>query len=292
MARHLFDDNDPLPISASSIDGANVTQGALADAAVGDAAGSINAHLRQVAKLLGNGNIPSPTISLTDTITRPAVATAYALNQSINCNVSVTALVSISGMTVTLTAANAFAIGDYITVAGVDGNFTNALHIDGNWKTKAGTNATTVVFDVAITPTGTPATATHGTIAKLLAFDLAGIAGASIILNHIKISLPGIAAIGALRAYVYIGQVPVLVDQSVFTLLLANAANRRAKYDLTPVTEGANSDCSLATVTPNTTIKCAPADTHIFIRLVAEAASTMTSGGVISVTVTAIQLLA
>jgi hypothetical protein len=42
-------------VLGSLVDGAIVTLGALGDAAVGDAAGSLNAHTRQIAKLLGAG---------------------------------------------------------------------------------------------------------------------------------------------------------------------------------------------------------------------------------------------
>jgi hypothetical protein len=230
------------------------------------------------------------TFSKTDTLTRPAVGTAYAANQSINMSLAITGI-AYAGLTVTLAVSGSPLVpGDYITVAGVNSGFT-VTNIDGNWLCKAGTDATHVVFDVLVQPTGTtPQTATHGTVAKLLAFDVADAAGNGIILSEIKVSLPGIAAIGAIRAYLYIGQVPVLVDQSTFTLLVANSANRRDEYDIYPVTEGAGSDGCLGTWRGWEIVKCAANDTHIFLRLVAEAATTMTSAGVVSATVSGVQL--
>lgn len=51
--------------AATIADGADVTQGAIADAAVGDASGTVNAHLRQVAKLLAAA-LPLPTGAATE----------------------------------------------------------------------------------------------------------------------------------------------------------------------------------------------------------------------------------
>ena len=243
-----------------------------------------------VASTAAIGSVITHSFSKADNIVRPANATPYTAQQSINCNVVVTALVSISGNTVTLTAANAFAVGDYITVAGVNGNFTNATNIDGNWVCIAGTNATTVVFVTALTPTGTPATATHGTIAKLLAFDVGDAVGHSIILSELRVTLEGVAMTGALRAYLYTQQVGVLVDQSAFTVLIANYASRRDYYDLYPVTEGSGSDCTMATIRLWEDIVLDPADTHVFLRLVTEAASTPVSGGHVYARLTGVQL--
>jgi hypothetical protein len=68
--------------------------------------------------------------------------------------------------TVTLTAVNNFNIGTRIRVAGVNSGYT-VTHIDGDWVCKTGTNATTIVFDVASNPVGTtPQNASHGTISR------------------------------------------------------------------------------------------------------------------------------
>jgi hypothetical protein len=232
----------------------------------------------------------APTFSVSDSLTRPANTTPYAANKSINCSVAVTAL-AYALKVVTLTAANAFAVGDRITVAGIFAGFT-VTNIDGDWICGAGTNATTVVFTVALQPVGTtPQTITVGTIAKLLSFDVAGVAGGGIILSGLSISLQGVAMLGAVRAWIYVAQVPVLVDQSTFTLLTANDANRKKFVDLYPITEGTGSDVAFACVDMWREIKCAAADTRLYLRLVAEAASTPVSGGVITVRMSGVQLL-
>jgi len=275
-------------------DGANVTFGAKADArnANTDTTAITAMQIwKQISYMLQNpASGKQTTFSQFDSITRPANTTAYSINQSINCNVLVTALVSIVTKTVTLTAANAFAVGDRITVVGVDTFFTNATNIDGNWICIAGTNATTVVFTTALTPTGTPATSSHGTIAKMLSVDIAGVNGGGVILSRLSIAAQGVAMLGAIRVYVYDTQTTVLVDQAAFTLLNANDVYRRDYYDLYPVTEGAGSDVTFAAKVPNEVFKCAAGDTRLYFRVVAEAASTPVSGGVITLRVAGIAL--
>jgi hypothetical protein len=276
---------DSLPVT--SADGGNVAQGAVADAAVGDASGTLNAHLRQIARIMS-----APSFSLSDSVTRPANATAYAASQAINCNCAVTALVSIVSKTVTLTVANALAVGDRFTVVGVDGNFTNAANIDGNWIAIAGTNATTLVFTVSGTPTGTPATSSHGTIAKMMSLDVAGVNGGMVVITDFKVSLPGKGMTGAIRVYFDTSQVTVLVDAASYSLLIANTANRKTYIDLNPVTEDTNSDCTIGVWQGKPiTIKCAANDTRIYLRLVAEAAGTPANAGVVSVLASGFQTL-
>ena len=230
-----------------------------------------------------------PTFSSADNLVRPANATPYAALQSLNCNVVITAM-SYTGLVVTLTAANAFSVGDYITVAGVNSGFT-VTNIDGNWICGVGTNATTVVFTVTVQPTGTtPQTATHGTIAKLMAFNVGDANGNGIILSEIRVTLPGVAMTGAIRAYLYTQQVGALVDQATFTVLIANYASRRDYYDLYPVAEGSGSDCTMATLRLWEVIKLDPADTHVFLRLESEAAGTPANAGIIYARLTGIQL--
>ena len=230
-----------------------------------------------------------PTFTSADNLVRPANATPYAALQSLNCNVVITAM-SYTGLVVTLTAANAFSVGDYITVAGVNSGFT-VTNIDGNWICGVGTNATTVVFTVTVQPTGTtPQTATHGTIAKLMAFNVGDANGNGIILSEIRVTLPGIAMTGAIRAYLYTQQVGVLVDQATFTVLITNYASRRDYYDLYPVAEGSGSDCTTATLRLWEVIKLDPADTHVFLRLESEAAGTPANAGIIYARLTGIQL--
>ena len=94
----------------------------------------------------------------------PATANGYA--RVAFCN---TALASVTGMayatkTVTLKATNIFAVGDPITVAGINTGFT-VTNIDGTWICKTGTTATDIVFDVTNQPVGTtPQTISVGTV--------------------------------------------------------------------------------------------------------------------------------
>jgi hypothetical protein len=240
-----------------------------------------------------NGGLPVENITSLfsdfDSLTRPANSTPYAANKSINCSVAVTGL-AYSGKVVTLTANNAFNVGDRITVAGVNTGFT-VTNVDGNWICEAGTSATQVVFTVATQPTGTtPQTISVGTIAKLLSIVAAGVAGGGIILSRISLSCTGVAMTGAIRAYVYTSQVPVLVDQATFTLLAANDASRRDYFDLYPVTEGSGSDVTFASQRLWEVIKCAAGDTRLYFRLVAEAAGTPASGGLITLRIAGIRL--
>ena len=226
--------------------------------------------------------------SQSDSLTRPANATPYVANKSMNCSVAVTAM-AYTLKRVTLTAANAFAVGDRITVAGVNTGFTVA-NIDGNWVCVAGTNATTVVFDVLVQPTGTtPQTISVGTIAKCLSMEVAALNGGTVILSRFTVSLPGVAMTGSLRAYIYAVQPTVLVDQATFTLLAANDANRREVIELYPVTEGSGSDCTFASKTMWEVIKCAPGDKRIYISLVS-GVGTPASAGVITTRAAGLQM--
>jgi len=236
------------------------------------------------------GKVITPTFGVSDSVTRPANATPYAANNSINCSVAVTAM-AYTLKVVTLTAANAFAVGDRITVAGVNTGFT-ATNIDGNWVCGAGTNATTVVFTVTNQPTGTtPQTITVGTIAKAMSFDVGGVVGGGIILSRISVCLPGVGMTGAIRVWVYTAQPTVLVDRATFTLLVANDAYRREYYDLYPITEGSGSDMTFASKPMWEEIKCEAADTRLYVRLAAEAAGTPASAGVVTVRLSGVQLL-
>jgi hypothetical protein len=85
------------------------------------------------------------------------------ISASVNYVASVTAM-AYTGKVVTLTATNAFEVGDLITVEGVNAGFT-VTNIDGNWTCETGTNATTIKFTVASQPVGaTPQTISVGTV--------------------------------------------------------------------------------------------------------------------------------
>jgi hypothetical protein len=250
------------------------------------------ASLIALDKLIANNTnkLVTPGFSTYDTVVRPANATPYSANKSMNCNVSVTAM-SYALKVVTLTANNAFAVGDRITVAGVNTGFT-VTNIDGNWICKTGTNASTVVFDVAVQPTGTtPQTITAGTIAKCLSLDVAAAAGGTIILSRLSVSLPGVAMTGAIRVYPYTTQPTVLVDQATFTLLAANDTNRKDYIDLYPVTEGSGSDCTFASKQMWEVFKLDPTETRLYFRLASEGAGTPTSGGTITIRGAGLQIL-
>ena len=236
------------------------------------------------------GQLKTPAFAASDSFTRPANATPYAANKSMNCNVSVTAL-AYTLKVVTLTANNAFAVGDRITVAGCNTGFT-VTNVDGNWICKTGTNATTVVFDVLVQPTGTtPQTITVGTIAKCLSLDVAGVVGGGVIISRITVSLPGVGMTGAIRLYPYKAQPTVLVDQATFTLLAANDPNRLDYIDLYPITEGAGSDGTFASKQMWEVFKCDPTETRIYFRLASEGAGTPASAGVATLRASGIQLL-
>jgi hypothetical protein len=236
------------------------------------------------------GKTITPTFSVSDSFTRPANSTPYAANKSMNCSVAVTAL-AYTLKVVTLTAANAFAVGDRITVAGCNTGFT-VTNVDGNWICKTGTNATTVVFDVTSQPVGTtPQTITVGTIAKCLSLDIAGVLGGGIILSRISVALPGVAMTGAVRLWCYEVQPTVLVDQATFTLLSANDTYRKFYIDLYPVTSGSGSDMCFAEWIGWMEVKANAADTRLYFRLEAMGAGTPTSAGVASLRASGIQLL-
>lgn len=88
MARHMFDDTDPLPVIVTSgggqvggpvtvVNGGDVTQGAIADAAVGDAAGTVNAHLRQIAKTLAAGIEVQPLAAFVSPVAQNTVSDTF-----------------------------------------------------------------------------------------------------------------------------------------------------------------------------------------------------------------------
>jgi len=235
------------------------------------------------------GKSISPSFSVSDVLTRPHNTTPYGLNKAINCNCSVTAM-SYSGLTVTLTVPNAFSVGDHITVAGVNTGFT-VTNINGNWVCKEGTNATTVVFNVTVQPTGTtPQTLTAGTISKLLSVPVADAVGHGVSLSRLSISAQGIAMVGMIRVYVYTAPTAVLVDQSTFTLLSANDQYRRDYFDIPMITEGAGSDVSFGSIRLAEMFKCEPTDTRLYFRLVAESVMTPVNDGVITLRVSGREL--
>jgi hypothetical protein len=251
------------------------------------------AHLATIAGAVSAGKMqtePTNTFSVSDSFTRANNATQCAVNKSMNCAVAVTAL-SYLLKVVTLTAANAFAVGDRITVAGCDTGFT-VTNVDGNWVCGAGTNATTVVFTVTSQPTGTtPQTISVGTIAKCLSLDVAGVNGGGIILSRLSVALPGVAMTMAVRVWIYTVQPTVLVDATTFTLLAANDTYRRAYVDLYPVTSGSGSDMCFAEWIGWMEIKPESADTRLYFRLEAQGAGTPTSAGVVSIRASGMQLL-
>jgi len=234
----------------------------------------------------------TPTFSVSDSLVRPANTTPYAANKSINCNLTVTAISYVLKVVTLTSNGHGLVAGDRITVAGILSG-ASVTNVDGNWVVSS-SDTNTLAFTVASQPTGTtPQTGLTitGAIAKLLSFDVAGIAGGGIILSGLSISMQGVAMLGAVRAWIYVAQVPVLVDQSTFTLLTANDANRKKYVDLYPITEGTGSDVAFACVDMWREIKCAAADTRLYVRLAAEAASTPVSGGVITVRMSGVQLL-
>ena len=262
-----------------------VVLGTTSDAAVGNATGSINAHLREIARQL-----TSPAFDVTDTIKRPNTSSAYAANQAINCDLTVTE-VAYTGLVVTVKAVGhgLFAGTDTaynrITVAGINTGAT-LTNVDGNWVATP-IDADHFSFTVAVQPTGTTPqtglTIAHA-IAKMLSVDLGGEAGSGVLLSTLKLSLPGKGMTGAIRLYLDTTQVAVLVDATTYPLVISNTATRKFYFDFTPVTENASSDCAIAELAPNIVVKRAVGETRLYFRLVAEAAGTPTALGVVSLT--------
>jgi hypothetical protein len=309
-----LDDTDPISVSGAVTiaDGADVAEGSTTDAPasstvvqtaapmplVGLVKGILNAIIGLAARIpaaLGAGGgmkvevVRTNTFSQSDSLTRPHNTTAYGANKAINCKCLVTAM-SYAGLTVTLTAPNALAVGDYITVSGVNTGFT-VTNIDGNWVCKAGTNATTIVFDVAAQPTGTtPQTVTAGAVAKLLSVEVADNAGDGVILSRLSVAIQGVAMIGAVRVYVYTQPTAVLVDQATFTLLNANDTYRKDNYDITLITEGAGSDVAFGAIRLWEVIKCDPSYKRLFFRIVAEGALTPVNDGLVTLRASGVKL--
>ena len=95
------------------------------------------------------------------------------ITPSSNLVANVTAM-SYSTKTVTLTASNIFAVGDIITVAGVNLGFT-VTNVDGTWTCITGTNSTTIVFVVTNQPVGTtPQTISVGTVSGAVVTEPGG----------------------------------------------------------------------------------------------------------------------
>ncbi len=236
------------------------------------------------------GQIKTPTFSASDSLVRPANVTAYAAAQSINVNLVPTTFAYLLRV-VTLTVANSLAVGDRITVVGVDAGY-GATNVDGNWICGIGTDATHVVFTTAVQPTGvTPQVASHGSIAKCLSLDVAGVVGGGIILSRLSVTLPAITMTGAIRVWVYTIQPTVLVDQAVFTLLVANDTYRRSYFDLYPVTEGVGSTVTFSEWKGWEIIKVDALDTRLYFRLAAEGAATPASAGMVTLRASGVQLL-
>ncbi|MCX6786837.1 MAG: hypothetical protein NTU85_03450 [Candidatus Kaiserbacteria bacterium] len=241
------------------------------------------------------GKIITPGFSVSDTLTRPANATPYAANKSINCSLTVTAVSYVAlTKTVTLTCnGHPLAVNDRITVVGINAAGTTFTNIDGNWVVSAA-DANTFSFVVASTPTGTtPQTGltVAGAVAKCLSFDVGGVAGGSVIISRISVALPGVAMTGAVRAWLYTTQPTVLADQVTFTLLVANDAYRKDYFDLYPVTEGSGSNGTFASARVWETFKCEAADTRLYLCLAAEAAGTPANAGVVTARIAGVQLL-
>lgn len=246
-----------------------------------------------VAGTAAIGKIITPTFSAMDSLTRPSNTTAYSAQKSINCNITVTGVSYVAKVVTLLMSSHSFVAGDRVTVSGVNAGAT-VTNVDGDWVIDSVVAGASITFTVAIQPTGTtPQTGLTITnaIAKMLSIDIAGVAGGGVVLSRLSLSCQGVAMTGQIRCYVYTAQTTVLVDQSTFTLLNANDTYRRRYFDFFPISEGAGSDVTFASVSPNEVFKCAAADTRLYFRLVAEAASTPVSAGVITLRATGIQLL-
>jgi hypothetical protein len=166
----------PVSIAASQVavgalvDGADITQGLKADAAVvGDNDGTVNAHLRGIGKMLNDvwvsashwlqvqiqagenhlGSTGGIKTSVAVAFTRPAPTTAYTALDCVGQLLTVSDATNASPIVVT-TGTQALADGDPVTISGVTGN-TNA---NGNYYAKVtgyGTTTFGVYTDKALT---------------------------------------------------------------------------------------------------------------------------------------------
>ena len=254
---------------------------------------SIKPSVTLAAGTAAAGKLITPSFLAADSLTRPANTTAYATQKSINCSLTVTAGSYVAGTkTVTLTSnGHPLAVGDRITVVGIDTGYT-WTNVDGNWVVSA-KDTNTFSFVVTSTPTGTsPASGSvAAAVAKMLSIVVADAVGNGVILSRLSLTCQGVAMTGAIRCWIYTAQTTVLVDQATFTLLTANDAYRRQYVDFYPVTEGSGSDVTVATWRGWEVFKCEAADTRLYFRLVAEAASTPISGAVITLRASGVQLL-
>jgi hypothetical protein len=200
------------------------------------------------------GEIGGKGIPVADAFVRPADTTAYTAKDAVGVICPVTAM-AYTLKVVTLTAANALAAGDRITVAGVNTGFT-VTNIDGNWICEAGTNATTIVFTVATQPTGTtPQTISVGTVARLgrLA-NIFRVANGSGYLTKLRLFTNLKTAVPQLRVHFYSTPPAAILDNSPFLLLWANRVARLGYVDLPACTseDAANSDCARSLAVPGT----------------------------------------
>lgn len=201
-----------------------------------------------------------------DSIVRPLNTTAYGAQQSINCNITVSAG-SYDGLTVTLTSSgHTLSKGDAITVAGVNTGYTWA-NVDGNWIVSA-VDSTTFSFVVTSQPTGTtPATGSiTGCVAKMLKFSLGRSNGGIVSIRRVTVNMPGVG-VGALRLWLYNAPVSSIVDQAGFTILSANNLARVGYIDLYPVTEASGSSSSIAIWQGELIVPCESTSTNIYARL-------------------------
>jgi hypothetical protein len=213
---------------------------------------SENVAVTPVATEVHLGEIGGKCTAVADAFARPADVTAYTAKDAVGMKVVVTAL-SYLLKVVTLTAANSLAVGDRITVSGVNTGFTVA-NVDGNWICGAGTDATHVVFTVTDQPTGTtPQTITVGNVARLgrLA-NIFRVVNGSGYITKVRLFTDLKTAVPQLRVHFYGSQIGAILDNGPFLLLWANRVARQGYVDLPALTseDSANSDCARTILVP------------------------------------------
>jgi hypothetical protein len=198
------------------------------------------------------GEIGGRCNSVADAFARPADVTAYTAKDVVGMKIVVTVM-SYTLKVVTLTAVNTLAVGDRITVSGVNTGFT-VTNIDGNWICEAGTDGTHVVFTVASQPVGTtPQTITVGNVARLgrLA-NIFRVVNGSGYVTKVRLFTDLKTAVPQLRVHFYGSQIGAILDNGPFLLLWANRIARQGYVDLPALTseDSANSDCARTILVP------------------------------------------
>jgi hypothetical protein len=192
------------------------------------------------------------TIAKAVSFTRPANTTAYTAKDVVNVALTVTGATNASPIVLT-TGTHGLADGDPVTVASVGGN-TNA---NGNFFAKVtGYSSTTFALysDKALTTpvAGNSAYTSGGTVARLFRLkDIFSDNGGSGLISKVLVRTNLSTCVEQFKIHFYSAPITALVDNSVFTLLFANAPAHLGAVTMPAMTtEGTGSDSAMSMATP------------------------------------------